>query len=235
MTVRFVPTLAFMADVYRRSTEGGARSERFLAYTTAAREGTPVHGYNPMTSKPVGATVDALLAIDAEAVAAAAADDVASTLGHTDDELMHFTVATPGMWTDRLATEVEHRLLAKDPGGVLWWFDDVADVTAVESAARAQAARLVSVRRHGPPQTLRAAVAQEGAAAAASGLEPRVDDAAAAALDVLGDDTGLPSMVAFLWGDDGAREMGFTPIGLDAGVGIAHAVAVVQPSLPGSP
>jgi hypothetical protein len=55
-----------------------------------------------------------------------AAKRTAQRLGYTRDDSMHITVGTLGMWTDRLATEVEHRLLAKDPGGVLWWFDALA-------------------------------------------------------------------------------------------------------------
>jgi hypothetical protein len=69
----------------------------------------PVHGYNPMTSKPVIDTIEALIDMRAE-----------DRLETVANQTAHITVATPGMWTDRLATEVEHRLLAKDPGGLLW-------------------------------------------------------------------------------------------------------------------
>jgi hypothetical protein len=222
------PTLAFMADVYRLTAEGGPASPRFRAYVEAGAERVPVHGYNPMTSKDVLPTIEALLAIDGEARLGAAANRVAAELGFTDDVAMHLTVATPGMWTDRLATEVEHRLLLRDPGGVLLWFDEPVLVEQLDAAIVAQAVRLVSFHRQGPPITLADAVAQEGEALARAGHLGEHDGAAAEALAVLEHDTDLPTMVAFLYGDDAARTMGFTPLGLDLHAGERHAVALAR-------
>lgn len=226
--IRVEPTLALMADVYGQSARGGATSPRFRAYVDAGARLAPVHGYNPMTSKAVLPTIEDLLAIDAERRAAATAAVVAAELGFTDDAAMHLTVATPGMWTDRLATEVEHRLLVRDPGGVLLWFDDLVDPIRVESATAAQTVRLVSARRAGPPVTLADAVAQEGAALALAGEAGEIATDAADALAVLAPDTGLPTMVAFLFGDDAARALGFTPLGLAGRAGERHAVALAR-------
>ena len=222
------PTLAFMADVYRLTAEGGPASPRFRAYVEAGAERVPVHGYNPMTSKDVLPTIEALLVIEAEACLGAAANRVAVALGFTDDVAMHLTVATPGMWTDRLATEVEHRLLLRDPGGVLHWFDEPVLAEQLDAAVTAQTVRLVSCHRHGPPTTLTDAVAQEGAALARAGDPGALDAAAAEALAVLGDDTGLPTMVAFLYGDDAAVTMGFSPLGLGPHAGERHATALAR-------
>lgn len=127
MSITVAPTLAFMADVYRRPTTGGRESDRFTFYVRAAAESLPVHGYNPMTTKPVLETVEALIDIEAEDRLVTVANDTANRLGYAIDAEMHITVATPGMWTDRLATEVDHRLRAPDPGGVLLWCGDVVD------------------------------------------------------------------------------------------------------------
>jgi hypothetical protein len=218
-----------MAEVYRRSTDGGARSERFGAYVDAARDRRPVGGYNPMTSKPVLPTIESLLAIDAEARLADVARRTAERVGFDGDAVVHLTVATPGMWTDRLATEVHHRLTAAaDPAEVLWWFDQRVDAAGFDAAVVAQTWRLITDRRHGRPVTLADAVAQEGTALALAGDPGRLDAVAADALDVLGDDEGLPTMVAFLYGDDAARAMGFTPIGLGDHVGYRHATALAH-------
>ena len=48
-----IPTLAFMADVYRLSRQGGAESPRFRAYAAAAGQRVPIGGYNPMTGQSV--------------------------------------------------------------------------------------------------------------------------------------------------------------------------------------
>lgn len=222
------PTLAFMADVYRLSAEGGAASPRFRAYVEAGAELVPVHGYNPMTSKDVLPAIEALLAVDAERRLASGANRVVAELGFTDDATMHLTVATPGMWTDRLATEVEHRLLLRDPGGVRRWFDEPVLLEQLDAAIIAQAVRLVSFHRLGPPVTLADAVDQEGDALARAGRPGEHDAAAAEALAVLGHDTGLPTMVAFFHGDDAARAMGFTPLGLGPHTGERHATALAR-------
>lgn len=229
MSITVVPTLAFMADVYRRSAAGGPRSDRFRAYEAAGAQRVPVHGYNPMTTKAVLPAIEAFLAIDAEERLAEAANRTAASMGFADDATMHLTVATPGMWTDDLATEVEHRLLARDPGGVLLWFDQPVSADSLDAAAVAQAVRLVTVARHGPPTVLADAVAQEGAASARAGGPAELDDAAADALAVLADDPSLSTMVAFLYGDDAADALGFTPIGLGPRVGERHATAIAQP------
>lgn len=52
--------------MYGASRVGGASSWRFSAHVAAAPPGAPVAGCNPMTSKDVLSTVQALMAIDAE-------------------------------------------------------------------------------------------------------------------------------------------------------------------------
>lgn len=215
-----------MAGVYRCSARGGPNSARFDAYVAAGRRREPIHWYNPMTSAPVLETVEALLALDAEDEVASVATSTAHRMEFFEDRVMHVTVAAPGMWTDRLATEIEHRLLAADVGGVLWWFEDPVEVEALRGVIAAETVRLVTADRQGPPSTLSGAVAQEGMARSVGGDVGRFDSDAAAALDVLGGDPSLSIMVAFLYGDEAALAMGFTPLGLAAGVGGVHAAAL---------
>lgn len=226
MAIAVDPTLEVMARIYREPAQGGPRSARFAAYAEAGKAGSPIHGYNPMTSKPVLPVVDVLLALDAEARLGRLANRTAATFGEAGDHSMHLTVATPGMWTDRLATEVEHRLLARDPGGVLWWFDDAVDTVRLDAEIVAQTVRLLSVARSGPPATLAAAVEQEGRALAAAGHHGRLTDNAADTLAVLGEDPHLSTQVAFLYGDASAAAMGFAPLGLGDREGYGHAVAL---------
>lgn len=227
------PTLASMAGVYRLPATGGRSSPRFHAYTEAAEQLVPVHGYNPMTTKAVLPTVEALLAIDAEARLATVAAPVLGRLGVDGDVEMHLTVATPGMWTDQLATEIEHRLLGHDPHAVLWWFDQLVTEAGFDAAVVAQAVRLARFLDSGPPATLAAAASQEGAALAAAGATGRLDPAAAEVLDVLAGDPTLSTMVGFLHGDVTAEAMGYTPLGLGDQVGQDHAVAAARAAASG--
>jgi hypothetical protein len=217
-----------MAAVYQRSTRGGATSERFAAYAAAAENGLPVHGYNPMTSRPVGATIDALLEIDAERRLQRIARRTAAAFDFEGDAVMYLTVATPGMWTDRLATEVDHRLNGTNPGGVLWWFDDTPDIPRFEAECVAQTVRMIVTARIGRPQSLLAAVNQEGHAYAACGDRRVLDPAASEALEIVGSDTSTSTMVAFLWGDAAATSLCYTPLGLGDRVGYRHAIALAS-------
>lgn len=227
MTIHVVPTLARMADIYRLSRDGGPKSPRFVAYTEAAARLVPISGYNPMTSKDVASAIDALLAIDAEQRLADTANAIARRLQFTDDVAMHLIVAAPGVWTDRLVTEVHHHLVSTDQRGVLLWFDDMVSPERLDAACAEQTTRMIEVARHGAPATLRAAVQQEGRALAVAGVPGAPSEAAAEVLEVLGDDASLASMVAFLYGDETAAALGYALLGIGAGVGAAHAVALV--------
>jgi hypothetical protein len=229
MAVRVVPTLEAMAEVYRRSAVGGRDSPRFASYVELGREGVPVSGYNPMTSKDVLGTVERLLALDAEAVVADTAATVVKRLGADEDVALALVVATPGLWTDRMWAEVEHRVAGRGRNEVVLWQGDDVGLEAVRSAAAADTVRAVWSARYGIPATLRDAVAQEGLALTLAGMGGTYDDEAAAIYEVLADDTTLSSMVAFLFGDDAATAMGFTPVGLRPRVGERHAVALVEP------
>jgi hypothetical protein len=221
-------TLETMANVYCESISGGPESARFRAYIEAAASMIPVHGYNPMTSEPVVRTIEALIDMRAEDRLEAIANRTALLLDYDHDDTMHFTVATPGMWTDRLATEVDHRLLAKDPAELLWWCDQKVDSEIVEFEIVAQTVRLIHQRRTAAPANLAAAVRQEGEAGAIAGHRGAFHPAAAEVLDVLGNDTGLSTMVAFLYGDAAAAQMGFTALGLKDRAGYEHAVALAN-------
>jgi hypothetical protein len=246
-------TLKAMALVYRESVSGGSKSARFRGYVDAAAAGASIQGYNPMTSKPVIETIEALINAQAEDQLEAVANRIAFLLGYDQDDAMHFTVATPGMWTDRLATEIEHRLLAKDPGGLLWWWDQPLYSKTLESEIVAQTVRLILQRGGGTPRlenstdrsgdevapmistagapaTLADAARQEGFAGDMAGQVGRFHSVAAEVLQVLGEDNSLATMVAFLYGDAAAAEMGFTALGLEGRTGCEHAIAVSRAS-----
>ncbi len=221
-------TLELMARIYRLSAVGGANSDRFTAYVAAGHSRAPVQGYNPMTSQPVLATIEALVLAGAEDRLCDVANRTAQRLGYEADDVMHFSIAATGMWTDRLATEVEHRFLGRDPGGVIWWYDDPLDLQILDSEMIAQTVRLVFQRAGGAPKTLLAAVQQEGTAGAQAGRPGRLHSAAAEVLEVLGGDPSLATMVAFFYGDKAASTMGFAPVGIGTGIGLEHSIGLAK-------
>lgn len=245
MPVRVIPTLAAMAEVYRQSSAGGPDSPRFHAYVDLGARRVPVSGYNPMTSKPVLPTVEALLDLAAEDEVERAMAECLSALLVDDHFEVHLTVATPGMWTDRLATEVEHRHLGRTTEQVLWWFDEPPTLDALRTEATAQAVRLAWQVRHGSPSedggvgTLADAAGREGLALAmASSATGTASDArseaAAEALDALAEDESLATIVSVLHGDDAATAMGWTPLGLGDREGLVHAASAAREALRGA-
>jgi hypothetical protein len=245
MAVRIVPTLSAMAEVYRLTTEGGPESPRFQRFVELAKDGAPVSGYNPMTSKDALGTVEALLAIDAEDKAKDTANQYAEELGIEEDLDLAITVATPGLWTDRLATEIEHRLGGRRWKEIVLWTGEDADEEAVRAATTAQAVRAAWALLHGPPRRVSHAAGQEGLAAAiadaeASAPEPEPDEdpgdrSVAAALDVFAEDTELSSRAALLYGDEVARQFGWMPLGVKPSAGYAYCRAKATEALKESP
>ena len=228
MAVEIAPTLELMLHIYSLSREGGPDSERFTAFKTAAAEGWHIPGYNPMTSEPVADTISAMIELDAEGIAQQVATTTANTIGFSGDIEMYFTIAAPGMWTDRFGTEVEHRLKATRPESIVLWFDDDITSEIIEREVMAQTVRLHEfVKRSGrPPESLQQAVEQEGRALAQAGAIGRQDNDAAKILDEMGGDSRLGTMVGFFYGDDGAEMLGYAPLGLTGKTGYDHAVSL---------
>jgi hypothetical protein len=228
VAVRVVPTLAAMAEVFGRSPVGGKESPRFQTYLDLSRDGLPVAGWNPMTAQDVLGTVERLQQVGAESILTDVAAEVSDRLGADEDVAVAIVVAAPGMWTDRLATEVEHRLAGRGRNEILFWQGEDVGAEVVRAIATADVVRSLWAARYGIPAKVKDAVAQEGLALSLAGLGGRFDDAAADVFEVVAEDTTLSSMVGFLLGDDSATAMGFTPLGLPPRVGERHAVALIE-------
>ena len=215
-----------MLEIYRLPRDGGPQSPRFHAYVTAGHERLPVAGYNPMTGQDVASTIEALLAIDAEGLVADAASEVG--VGAGGDDPLFVTVATPGMWTERFATEVHHRL-GPVTGQVLLWTGEDVSPEAVRREAIAQAVRL---QWRPVARTVAEVAAREGAAYARAGEVGALDEGVAEALEVVGDDEGIGTMAAFLYGDEVAVHLGWSPLGLGPLAGYRHAIAAAAATTP---
>ena len=80
--------------------------------------------YNPMAGPHALETTEQLLAVDAEAVAMEAAREAVDVCGYSGAITLAVVLCSPGAWTNRLATEIEHRAahrLATGHGLVLHW------------------------------------------------------------------------------------------------------------------
>jgi hypothetical protein len=227
MAVVVHPTLEIMQKVYEADASGGAKSDRFRRYVEAGKDRAFVAGFNPMTNKLVLPVVNSWHNLSAETLVAQIAAELISELSidlKVDIELF-VTVATPGMWTDRIATVAEHVVTPKHPGEILLWHDDTPSIETLRSATQLQTIR--SVFHHlAPPVTFNDFVRREGCAYKAAGFVGQQSERAESLLAKHGHQADFGTIVAFLLGDSAADHLGFTKLGLTLHEGIQHAAAI---------
>lgn len=229
--VTVVPTLSRMAEIYSLSRDGGHRSPRFAAYRSDVDHHWGLSAYNPMAGAAASASVDALLALDAEGLAQAAAEAALARCEWREPITLAVVVATPGMWTDRLATEVRHRTTAARRachGEIMFWTGDAPSTEAIQREGAAEAVRTMWTSLHGPTLSLHAVLAREGMAYALSRATTShavVDAHVSEAIKILGDTNNEGDIVAVLYGDEAAVALGYTPLGISEDAGYACAIA----------
>jgi hypothetical protein len=221
-----------MAAIYSLSRAGGPRSARFTAYVARVEHEWGLVGYNPMAGPPALAAVQQLITLDAEQLARNAAQEIAERCEFDGEVTLALVVASPGMWTDRLATEVQHRTVGDrhvGHGEVLLWTGDALDGALVRRESVAEAVRTMWTSTHGAATTLREVLAREGLAYALASnpynaSEPRDDIAVEDAISVLDDTAILGDIVAVLYGDAAAIALGWTPLGISKHAGFRWAI-----------
>jgi hypothetical protein len=238
------PTLETMTEIYVLPREGGPRSPRFAAYVARVEHSWGLTSYNPMAGPVAHDTVRALIEIDAERLAGEQARELAVRCDFDGDITIAVAVPSGGMWTDRLATEIQHRTIDGRRGGhgtVLLWPGDALDECQVNMECAAEVVRIMWTAHHGVPTSLSGVLAREGlcyalapAYTTGDAVPHSSNDNAAveSALVVLGDTSMQGDIVGLLYGDAAAIEMGWTPLGLAEKAGyrwaISRARAIVE-------
>lgn len=229
--VTVVPTLARMAAVYALSRDGGPTSPRFREYRTMAHE-WGFSAWNPMAGDHAADATAALLALDAEALVRSAAQDVAERLGLTAPIVLAVAVLSPGLWTDRLATEVERTLgphRTAHYGLVATWTREPVTADDLVRLTRAEVARIAWASLHGDASTLVAVLEREGLARAIADGRPALQEQpwgdVAAIVRVHAGARGLDAIAPVAYGDAVATQMGWAPHGLPERAGLRWAAA----------
>jgi len=233
------PLLGIQREIYDLPP-GRGRFEHYLKVMLdpSGELALPLPAFNPMGKGHVAATLDALLALDAERVAARAIAEAAPRLEPSGARFRLGLVVVDdrgGGWTNRFTVEVENRrrpqaLLKRGWAAALLWTSESPTAVSVRLEALATAYRAAFAHRHGPPSGLREILRREGLAAAFAGVAgPTLDaDDLAYPREVIRphlDADDLPAIVACLHGDAAARSVGFTPLGLSPRAGYELALA----------
>ncbi len=240
MKVQFVPLLQIQRDLYR--IPRGV--ERFRAYleTMVNSDGTdvrlpPLVAMNPMAKDHVPTLLDALLALDAEAVAAQATAQAKDNLADAPGDFQLGLVVADdlmGGWTNRYASEFSglfegHLAYKRGWLSAVLWSSEIPKAQTVREAVMTTIFRTAYVLQHGPALTLRDMLAREGHVMAMAGCsEPSLDpadlDYTREVLKPLLKSTDQPTLIACLFGDSAARALGYPPQGLSQRAGLALAL-----------
>ena len=209
----------------------------------------PLLAMNPMGKDHVTALLDAYLAMDADAIGARTAAEVAARLADVPgdfkvglvvcDDLMgggsnrydlEFAFRIGGAHLSSLGSPRERPRWLKDwwLQGVLW-SSEAPTERAVREAILTSAHRFAYTHRHGFARTLREMLTQEGqvmALAGCSGPTLEAEDIAYTR-EVLIPHLGAEdtrTCIECLFGDEAGRTLGFTPRGLSPWAGLALAL-----------
>jgi hypothetical protein len=248
MTFDYVPLLQIQRDLHALPRT----HERFQQYlrTIGANNSEQLELpsliiMNPMGKEHVTTLLDALLAMDADGIAARALAETAADLANEPGDFKAALVVADdlkGGWTNRYATEYTLRF----PGGAaargelprwakhFWvngvlWSSEPASERAVREAILTAAHRTAYVQQHDPALTLRDMLAQEGRVMAKAGCMRPVleEDDIAYTREVLAPFLGATdkrTVMECLFGDAAGQTLGFSPRGLSPWAGLAMAL-----------
>jgi hypothetical protein len=249
MNLEYVPLLQV-----QRELQGLPRNlDRFRQYvrTMTGPDGStlalpPLGIMNPMGKDHVAALLDALLALDADSVAARAlAEATVQVADVPGDFKVALVVADDlmGGWTNRYDWEFTLRsgwgfnpVTEKQPKWLkdFWltavlWSSEPASERAVREAVLTVVYRTAYLQRNGPSRTLRGVLTQEGSVMAQAGCTGPVldEEDIAYTREVLApylDADDKRTAIECLFGDAAGRTLGFTPRGLSPWAGLALAL-----------
>jgi hypothetical protein len=239
MKLEYVPLLQVQRDLYQMP-RGFDRFREYLSTMIEPETGDlklPLVAMNPMGKDHLPVFLDRLLALDADGEAARAAAEAEENLSNRPGEFRVTTVVSDdlmGGWTNRYASEFGYRFGGKPYYKRGWiaallWTSETYTLERVHEEVLSCIYRLAHIQQHGYAHTLGEMMAQEGYAMAMAGATTPTldDDDLAYTRTVLApylDQTGEPTLIAALFGDPGAHELGYTPLGLSPRAGFALAL-----------
>ena len=216
-------------------------SERFNQYIRTMRGSTtddmelPLSAFNPMGKQHVAEILDAYLCLTPDDHATSAIADVARTCEETGPEYRVALVLADdakGGWTNRFATEFDHRFGGKAnhrrgwTTGLLWTSEEPSE-DWIRNAASEAVLRADHVARHGYARTLREMLLQLRFTQSATRPKVELDDEeldySFEVIKPLLNTDVKAEQIACLFGDEAAEELGYKPCGLSVRAGFALA------------
>ncbi|MGC4044918.1 MAG: hypothetical protein QM758_14080 [Armatimonas sp.] len=237
MQVHYVPLLARQREIYE-IPRGIARFREYIS-TIVNPEGDdlavfPLVAMNPMGKEHCTALLDQYLAMGADEIAQQEMIELLPLLLENEGVFRLSLVLVDdakGGWTNRIDYEFKTRVgpaavLQRYPwiSVMLWTSDSPLEQTVCESV-RLALCRADYALTHGDPQTLQDLLIQEGqvqcrARVTPDPLTPEEQEYTRAVLQPHLSANGMPTIIAALFGDEGAAALGYPPLGLEKDAGL---------------
>lgn len=245
MDLEYVPLLQVQRDFYKLP-RGSERFREYLRTMIDPDSGDlklPLSVMNPMGKDHLPVFLDKLIALNADGEAARATSEAQAALRTEPGEYKVCLVVSDdlrGGWTNSYTTEFDYRFRQKAYykrgwiAGILWTSEAYTPEQIREEMGLCLF-RAAYIQRHGYARTLGEMLAQESyamqmAGSTAQTLDP---DDLAYTCEVLAsylDKIDQPTLLAALYGDAAAHQLGYPPLGLSPRAGLALALNNAQKS-----
>lgn len=212
--------------------------ERFQAYISALKDSKtgdmslPLGNMNPMGKGHIPALLEAYLALNADEIAQTIINRLKTENFFGEDEFQTALVIADdahGQWTNRISTDFGNRYNCRPMFRRGWlvallWTSKPASQENVEKTVLETVYRGVYIQQHGTPSNLEQLIHQEGFAQAMSGAQNLFDadelEYTRELFEPLMQAEDEPTLIAALFGDPAANELGHRPLGLSQNAGL---------------
>lgn len=237
MQVQYVPLLARQREIYELP-RGMVRFREYIDTIVNGQgddvEVFPLVAMNPMGKDHCAALLDQYMAMHADAIAQEELAALLPALQGTEAALRFSLVLVDdakGGWTNRIDCEYKGRIgtaaaLQRYPwvSGVLWTSEAPSE-ELIRQTTRLALSRAACALAQGDPRTLQEILLQEGQVQYLANVRPEpllpeeIEYTQAVLQPHLNTD-GMPTVIAALFGDEGAASLGYKPLGLEKDAGL---------------
>ena len=249
MKFELVPILEKLRDLYLIPRG----PDRFQAYIDLAIGGAsvtknipypPLIAVNPMAKEHALEFVESLLILEVETVAQAVLEEAnvrLESVEYSRTIKVGLTVLDDlkGSWTNRTFNDAARFKVGETLEKTGWvcvpvWTSEIPNLEELRMVVLEAACRAAFVVQHGDPKTLREMIHQEGAVAAFANRKLGFDNLeiereeleySRAVIAPHLESTHQPTVIACLYGDEAAKELGYPPLGLSKNAGFQIALA----------
>jgi hypothetical protein len=244
MKFELVPILEKLRDLYL-IPRGPDRFQAYIDLATGGATATkdipypPLITVNPMAKEHALEFVESWISLEAEAVAKTVLEEANVRL-----ELVEFAHAVKvglsvlddlkGGWTNRTFNDAARFKVAESLEKTGWlcvpvWTSEIPNLEELRAIVLESACRAAFVLQHGDPKSLREMIRQEGFVAAFANRTLEFDreelEYSRTVIAPHLDSTHQPTVIACLYGDEAAKELGYPPLGLSKNAGFQIALA----------